>query len=312
MQQDKILDGKALAEQIQLKIKQDLYSKNLRPGLAIILVGEDPASQLYVRKKKIACQDVGIDFHEYLLAANTPQLHILEIIDFLNKDKNVNAILVQLPLPKQFDTDKIIKAIDPQKDVDGFHPSNIKDFIKNEALITPGLPLGILKLIEATKENLANQQAVIVSKSKIFSQPMIKILTDRKMKVSLINPDAKNLKEISSKADLLIVSCGKPFLIKEAMVKANSIIIDVGTNKIDNDYVVGDVDYSTVFPKVKFITPVPGGVGPMTVAMLLYNTMKLAEGPEQSRRSEIKKIKKKTNGSKPSVLSCLYLMSIIQ
>ena len=274
---NKILDGKILAEQIQLKIKQDLHSKNIRPSLAIILVGEDPASQLYVSKKKIACQDVGIDFHEYLMASNASEKHLLETIDFLNKDEHTDAILVQLPLPAKFDTNKIIKAIDPKKDVDGFHPSNIKDFIKDKALITPGLPLGILKLIKQTKEDLPGKQATIVSKSKVFSKPMIKILEDRKMKVSLVNPNAKNLNEQTLEADILIVSCGKPFLIKEDMVKKDSIIIDVGTNKIDNDYVVGDVDYTNVFPKVKFITPVPGGVGPMTVAMLLYNTVKLAE-----------------------------------
>lgn len=273
----KILDGKALAEQIQLNIKQDLHTKGIRPDLVIILVGEDPASQLYVSKKKQACQDVGIDFHEYLLDADTKPEHLLEIIDFLNKDKHTDAILVQLPLPKQFNTNKIIKAINPHKDVDGFHPSNIKDFLKDKALITPGLPLGILKLLEATKEDLAGKQAVIVSKSKIFSQPMIKILEDRNMKVSLVNPNDKDLKKKTLEADVLIVSCGQAFLIKEDMVKQDSIIIDVGTNKIDNDYVVGDVDYSTIFPKIKFITPVPGGVGPMTVAMLLYNTVKLAE-----------------------------------
>ncbi|MFA6307445.1 MAG: bifunctional 5,10-methylenetetrahydrofolate dehydrogenase/5,10-methenyltetrahydrofolate cyclohydrolase [Patescibacteria group bacterium] len=274
---DKILDGKALALQIQQKIKEEIAKKHIKPSLAIILVGEDPASQLYVSKKKIACQEVGIDFHEYFMSADTTEKTLLETIDFLNKDQDTDAILVQLPLPKKFDTNKIIKAIDPKKDVDGFHPQNIQYFLKNKAYITPGLPLGILKLLEESQEDLANKYAVIVSRSKVFSQPMIKILEDRKMKVSLINPQADNLKEATLKADVLIVSCGQPFLIKEDMIKADSIIIDVGTNKIDNNYVVGDVDYSTVFPKVKFITPVPGGVGPMTVAMLLYNTVKLAK-----------------------------------
>jgi methylenetetrahydrofolate dehydrogenase (NADP+) / methenyltetrahydrofolate cyclohydrolase len=274
---NKILDGKVLAADIQQKIKQEIHKKGLRPGLAIVLVGDDEASKLYVSKKKKASQEVGIDFHEYLLVANTTQEELLKTIDFLNKDESVDAILVQLPLPEHFDTDKIITAIDPKKDVDGFHKENIKDFLADKATITPGLPLGVLRLIEQTKEKLDNKQAVIVSKGKIFSQPMIKILEDRKMKVKLVKPDDKNLKTITSGADVLIVSCGQPFLIKEDMVKDDAIIIDIGTNKIDNNYVVGDVDYTAVFPKVKFITPVPGGVGPMTVAMLLYNTVQLAE-----------------------------------
>lgn len=274
---DKILDGKKIAYKIQQEIKEKIAKEKIKPGLAVILVGDDPASHLYVSKKKEACHDVGIAFHEYLLKANCQQKDILDTIDFLNKDEQVDAILVQLPLPDKFDTDKIIKAIDVKKDVDGFHPQNIKDFLQNKAYITPGLPLGILRLLEETKEGLADKQAVIVSKSNVFSQPMTKILEDRRIKVSLVNPHDKNLADKTKHADILIVSCGQAFLIKQDMVKNDCIIIDVGTNKIDNDYVVGDVDYSAVFDKIKFITPVPGGVGPMTVAMLLYNTVKLSE-----------------------------------
>jgi len=274
---NKILDGKALAEKIQLNIKKEIADKNLQPGLAVILVGDDPASKLYVSKKKKASREVGINFHEYLIKAEAQEQDVLDTINFLNQDEEIDAILVQLPLPKKFNTNKIIQAIDPAKDVDGFHPQNIKDFLKNKARITPGLPLGILRLLEESGESVANKQAVIVSKSEVFSRPMIKILEDRQMKVSLVNPNDKNLPIQTTQGDVLIVSCGQPFLIKENMVKDGSIIIDVGTNKIDNNYVVGDVDYSTVFPKVKFITPVPGGVGPMTVAMLLYNTIKLTE-----------------------------------
>ncbi|MBU1202520.1 bifunctional 5,10-methylenetetrahydrofolate dehydrogenase/5,10-methenyltetrahydrofolate cyclohydrolase [Patescibacteria group bacterium] len=274
---DKIIDGQKLAEKIRQEIKQEICAKKLKPSLAVILVGSDPASQLYVSKKKKASQDVGIDFHEYLLEADSSQEKVLEVIDFLNKDTSVDAILVQLPLPKHLDTDTIIKAIDPKKDVDGFHPDNIKDFLNDKALITPGLPLGVLRILEHTNQNLENKTAVIVSKSTVFAGPMIKILEDRKIKVQQIMPDDKNLGAKTSQADILIVSCGKAFFIKEDMVKNDSIVIDIGTNKIDNNYVVGDVDYSAVFDKVKFITPVPGGVGPMTVAMLLYNTVKLAE-----------------------------------
>ncbi|OGY93974.1 MAG: hypothetical protein A2406_03670 [Candidatus Komeilibacteria bacterium RIFOXYC1_FULL_37_11] len=274
---NKILDGKILAEKIQSNLRKEISDQHLTPGLAIILVGQDPASQLYVAKKKIASRDVGINFHEYLLMASVDESEILQTIDFLNKDEDIDAILVQLPLPEKFDTDKIIKAIDPKKDVDGFHPQNIKNFLKNKARITPGLPLGILRLIEETQEDIQGKEAVIVSKSHVFCKPMSKILTDRQAKVVIVNPQDKNLGVITSRADILIVSCGQPFLIKENMVKKDVIVIDVGTNKIDKNYIIGDVDYSTVFPKAKFITPVPGGVGPMTVAMLLYNTVKLAK-----------------------------------
>ncbi|MDD5749686.1 MAG: tetrahydrofolate dehydrogenase/cyclohydrolase catalytic domain-containing protein [Patescibacteria group bacterium] len=274
---EKILDGRALAQEIQNKIAQEIRAKKILPGLAVILVGDDPASHLYVNKKKKAAQEVGIDFHLYLLAADSSQEKIIEVIKFLNQDEKINAILVQLPLPKHLDTNTVIKAIAPQKDVDGFHPKNIQDFLADKALITPGLPLGILRLLEKSGQALTGKQAVIVSKSEIFFQPMAKILADRQMSVLSVKPDSADLQKLCQSADVLIVSCGLPFFIKADMVKPDAIIIDVGTNKIDNDYVVGDVDYSAVFDKVKFITPVPGGVGPMTVAMLLYNTLKLAE-----------------------------------
>ncbi len=272
-----MIDGRSLAADIQLKIKQEVWSKKLRPGLAVILVGDDPASRLYVSKKKTAAHDVGIDFHEYLLEKNSRQEQVLSCIDFLNKDEEIDAILVQLPLPEHIETDTIIKAIDPKKDVDGFHPDNIKDFLAGKARITPGLPLGILRLLEHTGEELKNKKAVIVSKSEVFCRPMIKILKDRGSKVKIVKPDDTNLAGETAQADILIVSCGRPFFIKEDMVKKDAIVIDIGINKIDNDHVVGDVDYSNVIDKVKFITPVPGGVGPMTIAMLLYNTVKLAE-----------------------------------
>lgn len=274
---NKILDGKILAEKIQSNLRKEISDQHLIPDLAIILVGQDPASKLYVAKKKIASRDVGINFHEYLLASSVNEAEIFQTIDFLNRDPDIDAILVQLPLPEKFDTDKIIKAIDPKKDVDGFHPQNIKNFLQDKAYITPGLPLGILRLIEETREDIKDKEAVIVSKSQVFCEPMKKILSDRQAKVTIINPHDKNLKTITSQADILIVACGQPFMIKENMVKKDAIVIDVGTNKIDKNYIVGDVDYSTVFAKAKFITPVPGGVGPMTVAMLLYNTVKLAK-----------------------------------
>lgn len=272
-----IIDGKKLAEDIKLKIRQEIVDKKLTPHLAVILVGNDPASQIYVGLKKRACEQVGIEFHEYLITASCQTKDILETIEFLNNDKDVDAILVQLPLPKHLDTDEIIRNIKSTKDVDGFHPANIKKLLNNQTDFIPGLPLGIIKLLESTNENLANKQAVIIAKSEVFYQPLAKLLQNKKIKTEIINPQDKNLSTKTKQADILITAVGQPFFIKADMVKKDVIIIDIGTNKIDNKYIVGDVDYSDVFPKTRYITPVPGGVGPMTVAMLLYNTVQLAK-----------------------------------
>ncbi len=272
---DKIIDGKALAAEIQQNLVVDIKSNNLNPGLAVILIGSDPASRLYVNLKKKACEKIGIEFHEYLMPDNITESQVLETIEFLNKDELTDAILVQLPLPKHLNTDIIIQAIDPQKDVDGFHPENIKKLIAGTSDFIPGLALGIWKLIESTQENLNNKSAVIVAKSDVFFQPLTKVLADQNIQAQLVDPKNPELKKYTSNADILIVAIGQAFFIKEDMVKDQAIVIDVGTNKIDNNHIVGDVDYTAVFEKVSHITPVPGGVGPMTVAMLLYNTVQL-------------------------------------
>lgn len=271
----KIIDGKELAARIQQELTVEIKTKGLRPSLAVILIGHNPASELYVRLKKKACEQTGIDFHEYLLPENIDEKKVLETIDFLNKDETVDAILVQLPLPEQLDADTIIKAIDPKKDVDGFHPENIKKLLAGQTDFIPGLALGILRLIEATGENLSGKSAVIVAKSDVFYQPLTKVLSNKNIKARLVDPKNPDLKKYSILADILIVAVGQPFFIGEDMVKKDAIVIDVGTNKIGEGQVVGDVDYSAVFDKVSYITPVPGGVGPMTVAMLLYNTVQL-------------------------------------
>jgi len=273
----KIIDGKAIAKEIRQKIKKQITDKNLNPNLAVILVGENPASKLYVNLKKKACEEVGIEFHEYLLDNDIPQDKVLEVINFLNHDKKVDAILIQLPLPEHLDTDNIIQAINPAKDVDGFHPQNIKKFLNKKNKLAPGLPLGIIKLIESTEENLIEKQALIIAKNKILYQPLAKLLNDRKIHTTISLPDDLKLKNKCQQADILITAIGKPFFITADMIKQDSIIIDIGTNKIDKNYIVGDIDYSGAFTKAGHITPVPGGVGPVTVAMLLYNTVKLAD-----------------------------------
>jgi len=273
----KIIDGKKISEEIQGDIRKEILDKKLNPSLAVLLIGNNPASELYVNLKKKACHKVGIEFHEYLIDEETNTEHVLEVIDFLNKDEHTDAILIQLPLPKHLNTDKIIKALDPKKDVDGFHPQNIENLLKGKSNFTPGLALGISKLIESTKEKLKNKKAIIIAKNDILYKPLAKLLQDKGIEVEIVKPKDKKIKEKSSLADILIVAYGKPFFITADMVKKDSIIIDIGTNKIDNRYVVGDVDYSAVFSKVGHITPVPGGVGPMTVAMLLYNTLELSK-----------------------------------
>lgn len=270
----KIIDGKQLAAEIQQNLSVEIKSNDLNPSLAVILIGSDPASRLYVNLKKRACEKIGIEFHEYLMPDNITMEQVLETIEFLNKDELTDAILVQLPLPGQLDADTIIKAIDPKKDVDGFHPVNIKKLLAGENNFIPGLALGILKLIESTNEDLHNKLAVIVAKSDVFFQPLTKVLADKNIQAQLVDPKNPDLKKYTNQADILIVAIGQPFFITADMVKDQAIVIDVGTNKI-GDAVVGDVDYAAVFEKVSHITPVPGGVGPMTVAMLLYNTVQL-------------------------------------
>lgn len=277
-----LINGKAMALQIQENLKQEIKTKKLNPSLAVVLVGEDPASKLYVNLKKKACAEVGISFHDYLLAVDTKTEKVLEVINFLNKDKDVNAILVQLPLPEHLDKEKIIAAVDPAKDVDGFHPTNLKKLLNDQADFIPGLSLGIMKLITSTAENLEGKQALIISKSEIFYKPLAKILNDQKVCTAIVGPKDKNLKNKCLAADILVVAGGQPAFITGDMVKDDSIIIDVGTNKLANGKLVGDVDYESVAPKVKFITPVPGGVGPMTVAMLLYNTVQLSQNKKSS------------------------------
>lgn len=273
----KIIDGKALADKIQVDLTQEIKEKNLNPNLAVILVGDDPASHLYVSLKKKACQKIGITFHEYLLANEASEKSVLETIDFLNNDPAIDAILVQLPLPLHLDTDKIISALDPKKDVDGFHPQNIAKLLRQASDFIPGLALGIIKLIESTNENLTGKKALIIAKNQVLYRPLAKLLNDQGVHTAIVSPPDKTVRDQSAQADILIVACGQAFFVTADMVKEGAIVVDVGTNKIANGHLVGDVDYSEVFEKASHITPVPGGVGPMTVAMLLYNTVRLAE-----------------------------------
>ncbi|MFA5021120.1 MAG: bifunctional 5,10-methylenetetrahydrofolate dehydrogenase/5,10-methenyltetrahydrofolate cyclohydrolase [Patescibacteria group bacterium] len=270
----KLIDGKTLAQNILLDLKIKITKLNRPPGLATILIGDDPASQLYVKTKKKTCLKIGIEFHDYLcggrLCPDITQNEILEMIDWLNHDSTVDGIIVQLPLPKKFNAQKIIDRIDPKKDVDGFHPKN------KLKLIEPPL-VGAIKLaLQSTGEKLSGKKTVVISKNPIFSAPLIKSLAAAGLKLKTVEPDDKNLKAITKAADVLITVVGQKSLVKKSMIKDDVIIIDAGSTLIGENQWAGDVD-----PAVKKIaswfTPVPGGIGPLTVAMLLKNTYELAK-----------------------------------
>lgn len=269
-----ILDGRASAQRIRKKIKTRVSALPIRPGLAVILVGADPASHTYVSIKQEACEEVGIRFEKYLYFATEPEQTIIDKIHELNTRADVNGILVQLPLPTQ-DADRVISAIDPNKDVDGFHPENLRRLKQGEPAIASAVALGVMKLVEmaerAEKAEKA-ERAVIVS-SPLFAEPLIYLLKERGIQATVVDSKDPELAQKMERADVLIVAVGQPGLINGSMIKPGAIVIDVGTTKIDAK-IFGDVDQASVKPVAGALTPVPGGVGPMTVAMLLSNVLK--------------------------------------
>jgi methylenetetrahydrofolate dehydrogenase (NADP+)/methenyltetrahydrofolate cyclohydrolase len=275
-----LLDGKNLAEQIKEDIKKEVekyINKGYRrPTLAVILVGENPASQIYVNKKIKDCQSVGINSRPFFLPENTTQIELLDLIGQLNGDDEVDGILVQLPLPSGINTLEIIEAINPKKDVDGFHPLNVGKLATGKSDgIVPCTPFGIMKLLEHYNIDTFCKDVVVVGASNIVGKPMsLLFLKDEKSTVTICHKNTKDLKSHTLKADILVVAVGKPKLITADMVKEGAVIIDVGINRVEGK-IVGDVDFESVKEKVYAITPVPGGVGPMTVAMLLYNTLNI-------------------------------------
>lgn len=267
-----ILDGRALAQRIRDKIKQRVAALPSRPGLAVLLVGSDPASHTYVGIKQKACEEVGIHFEKYLYFATEPEQTLIDKIHELNARGDIHGILVQLPLPTQ-NASRVIAEIDPKKDVDGFHPENLRLLKEGKPAIASAVALGVMKLIgEANKDGGKNKNAIIVS-SPLFAEPLVTLLKEQSMDAEVVDDEDPNLSEKTKTADVLIVAVGKPRLITGSMVKPGAIVIDVGTTKI-NGVLYGDVDWSSVEPIAGALTPVPGGVGPMTVAMLLVNVLK--------------------------------------
>ncbi|MEK7619886.1 MAG: bifunctional 5,10-methylenetetrahydrofolate dehydrogenase/5,10-methenyltetrahydrofolate cyclohydrolase [Patescibacteria group bacterium] len=263
-----ILDGKQLASRIREKIKTRVAALPSQPGLAVLLVGDDPASHLYVSLKKQACEEAGIFFELNLCPSDTPEQDLIKNIEALNARGDINGILVQLPLPGQ-NADRVIAAIDPLKDVDGFHPENLQRLRHGEPCIASAVALGVMKLIDEAK---ARGSACIVS-SPLFAAPLVLLLKERGVQTTVVQAEVANLADRTREADILIVAEGIPGLIRGDMVKPGATVIDVGTTRTDEG-LKGDVDFDSVEPLAGAITPVPGGVGPMTVAMLLVNILK--------------------------------------
>jgi len=280
-----IIDGNKIAQDIRNEVRQSAISlkeqKGIIPGLAVVLVGEDPASQVYVGKKAKACAEVGFLSREYKLPADTSETRLLEIIAELNQDKLIHGILVQLPLPKNISTDKIIAAIDPHKDVDGFHPYNVGGLLTGSPLFIPCTPQGIMELIARIGIDLKGKEAVVVGRSNIVGKPMALLLLAQHATVTICHSRTKDLPSVTRRADILIAAIGKAHMIKADMVKDGVVVIDVGVNRLENGKLAGDVAFAEVAPKASYITPVPGGVGPMTIAMLMKNTLNAAlAGPK--------------------------------
>jgi len=275
-----IIDGNKIAQEIRNEVR--LKTLELRrqtgiiPGLAVILVGDDPASQVYVGRKAKACAEVGFLSREYKLPAETEEKKLLKIIKKLNKDDQIHGILVQLPLPGHISTENIIAAIDPDKDVDGFHPYNVGGLMTGTPLFVPCTPRGIMELIARSGIDLKGKEAVVVGRSNIVGKPMAMLLLAQHATVTMCHSRTGDLPAVTRRADVLIAAVGKPHMIKADMVKEGAVVIDVGVNRLENGKLAGDVDFDNVAPKASFITPVPGGVGPMTIAMLMKNTLDAA------------------------------------
>lgn len=281
-----IIDGNKIAQDIRNEVRASTLElkeqKGIVPGLAVILVGEDPASQVYVGRKAKACAEAGFLSREYKLPVETEEEKLLKIIKKLNKDKLVHGILVQLPLPKHISTEKIIAAIDPYKDVDGFHPYNVGALVAGTPLFVPCTPRGIMELMARSGIELAGKEAVVVGRSNIVGKPIALLLLAQNATVTMCHSKTKDLGVVTGRADVLIAAIGKPHMIKANMVKEGAVVIDVGVNRLENGKLAGDVASDEVAAKASFITPVPGGVGPMTIAMLMKNTLDAARRSNNS------------------------------
>ena len=275
-----LIDGKAVSLQVKQQVKQEcdkLKIKGVTPGLAVIIVGDDPASQVYVSNKQKACEECGFYSVKYALDADTTQSELNALIDKLNKDEKINGILCQLPLPKHLDDKEVINRIDPIKDVDAFHPVNVGAIMIGDYNFLPCTPAGVMELIHSTGVDVTGKKAVVIGRSNIVGKPMAMLLLHENATVEITHSKTLDLKSITKEADILVAAIGRAKFVTADMVKNGAIVIDVGMNRDENGKLCGDVDFENVKDKCSFITPVPGGVGPMTISMLMRNTLTAAK-----------------------------------
>lgn len=276
-----IIDGKAVSAAVKQEVADEAAKlrdeKGLKVGLAVVIVGNNPASRVYVNNKKKACEAVGFQSFEYALEESTTQEQLLDLVNVLNRDNRVNGILVQLPLPKHIDEKVIINAISPEKDVDAFHPINVGKIMIGEYSFLPCTPAGVMRLIDSTGTDITGKQCVVIGRSNIVGKPQAMLLLQKNGTVTICHSKTKNLKEVCLGADILVVAIGKANFVTGDMIKEGAVIIDVGMNRLDNGKLCGDVEFESAEKKASFITPVPGGVGPMTIAMLMKNTLTAAK-----------------------------------
>lgn len=275
-----ILDGKKLSNEIieELKVRCDeLKEKGIKPKFAVIIVGNDKASQIYVKNKRKACERIGIECVECFLDENIQQKELIDKIKELNSDNTIHGILLQSPIPKHLNINEAFETISPKKDVDGFNPTNVGKLCLNQNTFVSCTPFGIIKLLDKYGIDLAGKKVTIIGRSNIVGKPLIQCFLNKNATVTICHSKTDDIKEHTKDADIVVVAIGKPKFLKENMVKKNSVIIDVGINRDDNGKIIGDVDFENVSKKSSYITPVPGGVGPMTIAMLMNNVIKAAE-----------------------------------
>ena len=271
-----IIDGKALAKKIRLELKEkvkDLNNKNIYPKLAVIMVGDDKASQVYVKNKSKACNEIGIDFEEFLLPSNTNMEILLNLIEVLNNREDISGILLQSPIPEPLNIREAFNKISYKKDVDGFHPINVGKLAIGEECFVSCTPLGVIKILDEYNIPIDGKNAVIIGRSNIVGKPLSQCLLNRNATITVCHSKTKNLEMICKNADILIAAVGRQKFVTENMVKDGAVVIDVGINRNEQGKLVGDVDFENVEKKASYITPVPGGVGPMTVAMLMNNVI---------------------------------------
>ncbi len=276
----KIIDGRLVAKSIREGLKEEvenLKKDGIEPGIAVVLVGENPASMVYVKNKGEACRSTGIYSEEHRLPEDTSESELLDLIERLNRDSRIHGILVQLPLPSHINKDKILKAISPDKDVDGFHEINMGRLFTGQEGLVPCTPFGIIKLLEHYNIPVDGKFAVIVGRSNIVGKPVAMMLLQRNATIAMCHTRTANMKEICRMGDIIIAAAGRPGMITGEMIKEGAVVIDVGINRLESGKLAGDVDFESASKKASWITPVPGGVGPMTIAMLLYNTVESAK-----------------------------------